>query len=307
MKRVAFAVPGDLETPTGGYAYDRRMIAELQQLGWQVDVIGLGDGFPRPERGTEGGRADAAAGVPAGPSDRRRRPGASACLPEAAAELARAQSADRAGASSAGAGDGAVARRRPTRFRRSEREALAAARARHRHQPFDRGAPDRRLRRAGRAHHRGASRHRSRARRRRAAATASCGCLSVGAVVPRKGYDVLIAALAPLADLPWRLTIAGDRTRDPKRRGATRCRYRAPRARRSDRRAGRACRRSASRRSMPEPTCSCWRRASRATAWPSPRRWRTACRSIGTTAGAIPDTVPPDAGVLVEPNDVQGA
>jgi glycosyltransferase involved in cell wall biosynthesis len=25
---------------------------------------------------------------------------------------------------------------------------------------------------------------------------------------------------------------------------------------------------------------------------------------IGTTAGAIPDTVPPEAGVLIEPNDV---
>ena len=38
--------------------------------------------------------------------------------------------------------------------------------------------------------------------------------LSVGAVVPRKGFDVLIAALATLGDLPWQLTIAGDRTRD---------------------------------------------------------------------------------------------
>jgi glycosyltransferase involved in cell wall biosynthesis len=34
--------------------------------------------------------------------------------------------------------------------------------------------------------------------------------LSVGAIVPRKGFDVLIAALAILSDLPWRLSIAGD-------------------------------------------------------------------------------------------------
>jgi glycosyltransferase involved in cell wall biosynthesis len=38
--------------------------------------------------------------------------------------------------------------------------------------------------------------------------------LSVGAIVPRKGFDVLMAALATITDLPWQLTIAGDRTRD---------------------------------------------------------------------------------------------
>ena len=37
--------------------------------------------------------------------------------------------------------------------------------------------------------------------------------LSVGSLVPDKGYDLLIAAVAMIADLPWRLTIAGDRTR----------------------------------------------------------------------------------------------
>jgi hypothetical protein len=48
VRRFAFAVPGDLATPTGGYAYDRRMIAELEHLGWQIDLVDLGKCFPWP-------------------------------------------------------------------------------------------------------------------------------------------------------------------------------------------------------------------------------------------------------------------
>ena len=64
VKRVAFAVPGDLATPTGGYAYDRRIIGELQKLGWQVDVVGLGEGFPRPRPEVKAAAREVLAAVP---------------------------------------------------------------------------------------------------------------------------------------------------------------------------------------------------------------------------------------------------
>ena len=52
VKRVVFAVPGSLDTPTGGYAYDRRIMAELRQLGWDVECLDIGDGFPAPDEAT---------------------------------------------------------------------------------------------------------------------------------------------------------------------------------------------------------------------------------------------------------------
>jgi glycosyltransferase involved in cell wall biosynthesis len=42
-----------------------------------------------------------------------------------------------------------------------------------------------------------------------------CHILSVGALVPRKGHDVLLRAVARLFDLDWHLTIAGSADRAP--------------------------------------------------------------------------------------------
>ena len=46
--RIDFAYPGDLNAPSGGYGYDRRVIHELEALGCVVRPIALPANFPDP-------------------------------------------------------------------------------------------------------------------------------------------------------------------------------------------------------------------------------------------------------------------
>lgn len=64
MKRLVFALPGDPETRTGGYLYDKRLLAELQSCGWSSELIRLPEVLTDPERVPEANRRLAA--VPAG-------------------------------------------------------------------------------------------------------------------------------------------------------------------------------------------------------------------------------------------------
>ena len=209
--RFVFAVPGDLATPTGGYAYDRRMIAELGRLGWQVDLLNLGDGFPWPDEATRTTARAKLLEIPAG------RPVvvdglALGVLPEVAATLAR-RNPLLALVHHPLALEWGLSAQQADAIRVSERAALAAAQrvvvtsaATARLVASDYGVSIERI-----AIARPGSDPAPLAQGRQ---DGVLRLLSVGAVVPRKGFDVLIAALATLRGLPWRLTIAGDRTRD---------------------------------------------------------------------------------------------
>lgn len=47
--RITFVVPGDLASLSGGYGYDRQIIAGLRERGWAVDLVVLCGGFPWPD------------------------------------------------------------------------------------------------------------------------------------------------------------------------------------------------------------------------------------------------------------------
>ncbi|WP_208998082.1 glycosyltransferase family 4 protein [Pseudovibrio sp. FO-BEG1] len=51
QKSCYFVFPGDLNTPTGGYRYDREIIRGLQKHDWKVSLISLEGDYPTPSNG----------------------------------------------------------------------------------------------------------------------------------------------------------------------------------------------------------------------------------------------------------------
>ncbi len=211
-RRAIFAIPGDLDTPTGGYAYDRRMMAELSRCGWDIAHVALSGQFPMPDPATLTSTYSQLAQLPEGIPiivDGL----ALGVLPDIGRHLGSARPLVALVHHPLALESGITAARAEV-LRASERAALAAARrvivtsrATAAVLTADYGVPPAHLtiaspgtdprpfvslNRAGVPH-----------------------MLSVGTLVPRKGHDLLIAALAMLRDLPWRLTIVGDSARDP--------------------------------------------------------------------------------------------
>jgi glycosyltransferase involved in cell wall biosynthesis len=62
--RLTFLVPGRLDTLTGGYGYDRRMIEGLRARGWSVDVHELSSSFPFPSQRALRHASDVLAALP---------------------------------------------------------------------------------------------------------------------------------------------------------------------------------------------------------------------------------------------------
>jgi glycosyltransferase involved in cell wall biosynthesis len=302
MAAVTFAVPGSLDQLTGGYKYDRRVIAGLRQLGCDVDVVDLGDGFPRPRPETLAAVLPCLGRVPAGQPivvDGL----ALGVLPEAAAAL-RERHPLIALVHHPLAMEAGLSTHEMQALRESERAALAAVSrvivtspATRRILVTEYGVPEDTVtvalpgvERAGPA----------------PARKPACGniinLLAVGAVVRRKGYDVLVEAVDRLAGLNWQLVIAGDCKRDRTTVSELAALIARKRLERRVVLAG-----SVSDRELAElyRDAHVFVLASRFEGYGMAYAEAVAhgLPIIGTRTGAIPDTVPPGAGILVPPDD----
>jgi glycosyltransferase involved in cell wall biosynthesis len=124
--------------------------------------------------------------------------------------------------------------------------------------------------------------------------------LSVGAVIPRKGHELLAEALDQIADLPWQCIIVGSLARDPQTVARLRARLAASAVETRIRLAG----------EIPNiqplyAQADIFVLASHYEGYGMAfaEALRHGLPIIGTTGGAIPEVVPAAAGLLTPPND----
>lgn len=198
-------VPGDIETRTGGYGYDRSIIAGLRALDWDVHLISLSGNYPFP---TDAERSEAGRALAALPDDSLVLADGLAygALPdEAWVERARLRlialvhhPLGLETGLSASASEQLLA---------SERRALQAARGvvvtskRTVRAVVELGVP--------RDHVVVVEPGTDLSREAQGSVDGPLEMLCVASLVPRKGHDTLFDALEQLLDLDWHLTCAG--------------------------------------------------------------------------------------------------
>ncbi|MBI5722017.1 MAG: glycosyltransferase family 4 protein [Burkholderiales bacterium] len=218
--RCVLLLPGDLDTPSGGYRYDRRVVQELRGRGWPVQALSLPGAWPAPDAAT---LAQAEAAVAALPDDVPVIADGLAfgALPETAMRHARRLRWVALVHHPLGLETGLGAAQAAALIR-DERRALAATR----HVVVTSEATARLLQRLEMATARvttiepGCDLPALPLRRR--AAEGPVQLLCVASVTARKGHLVLLEALAPLRELPWVLHNVGSLTMDPATAAAAR-------------------------------------------------------------------------------------
>lgn len=209
-RQLHFLLPGPQETVSGGFLYDRRMIGALRRAGLLASLITLPDCFPCPPPAVIAGANDALAALPAG----------SWLIVDG---LALAPLYERIVGLQDGrvhvialihhplSDEGGLSAPERARLFESERRALAGTR----HVIVTSATTARRLADFGVEAERitvvppGITRAVGTGARRRRKDDGAVRILSVGSLVPRKGQDVLVQALARVRGLPWRLTLIG--------------------------------------------------------------------------------------------------
>jgi glycosyltransferase involved in cell wall biosynthesis len=300
LNRLAFLVPGRLDQLTGGYLFDRRIVDGLREAGRAVEVVELAGAFPDADAPARAAVAAALAALPDGAAaaiDGLALPGAADCLDAEATRLrlvafVHHPLADETGLSASECARFAEIEARLLGVMRGAicpSAETAAALRRY-------GIP------AGRIAVVPPGTDKPRAAPAARAAGAPLRLLAVASVTPRKGHLLLVDALARLTELDWHLRCIGSLTRDQATAAALR---------RAVAEHGIAERVTLAGEHPPERLAAEYQAADCFVLPSFHEGYGMAFAEalahglpiVAARAGAVPDTVPDSAGLLVPPGD----